>query len=197
MQYIITDACLLHGLYYNEHNPDNVSNVDKTKDLILSSYNKFRNINLFIERGDFEYETIGRIQTQEESKYIDVKLKNYMNELHLNYCEFVSTKSNIENIIKYIELYTEIYENLSNNDISCQFCEEKINGNTKWISCKNCYNQILCFNCNEKYGYCKICLENDKKINSTYFQCKQCKLLSKKKVLDDRELCNECFIKFK
>lgn len=30
VEYIITDACLLHGIYYNRYNPENVSNIEKT-----------------------------------------------------------------------------------------------------------------------------------------------------------------------
>ncbi len=102
VEYIITDGCLLHGLYYNKYHKDNVSNVEKTQELILESYDKFNNINIFIERGDFPYEQAGRIQDEEESRFVDIVLKEYMDEYEIEYLEVKSDRANILKIIKYI-----------------------------------------------------------------------------------------------
>ena len=102
VQYIVTDACLLHGLYYNQHNPDNVSNVDKTKKLIIDSFGQFNNINIFIERGDFPYETAGRMQTETESREIDKYFRTVLDNLGIEYLAIESDKDNVDEIIDYI-----------------------------------------------------------------------------------------------
>ena len=102
VQYIVTDACLLHGLYYNRHNPDNVSNVEKTEKLILERYNQFHNINIFLERGDFPYEPAGRIQSYQESITIDNYLKKMMNEMKIPYKQWASHRDNVSAIAQEI-----------------------------------------------------------------------------------------------
>ena len=103
VQIIVTDACILHGLYYNQYNPDNVSNLEKTEKLIIESYHEFNNYNFFLKRGNFRYETNGRIQTEEESKDIDIKLKKYLKMYNIPYQNFLSDKENINEMANEIE----------------------------------------------------------------------------------------------
>jgi hypothetical protein len=99
---IVTDGPLLHGLYYNRHNKDNNSNIDKTEEFILKCYNEFNNINIFLERGKFEYEKQGRIQTEEESKEIDIILKHMLKASNIPFKSFVSGAENIDHIFEYV-----------------------------------------------------------------------------------------------
>lgn len=89
VRFIITDGCLLHGLYYNRFNKDNVSNVVKTEQLIWECYNKFNNINIYIKRGLYPYETAGRYHAESEAKLIDEFLKKVMVDRELMFIEFV------------------------------------------------------------------------------------------------------------
>lgn len=83
---IVTDGSLLHGLYYNRYgNPDNVSNIDKTEQMILEKFHEFNNFVLFLERGDFEYEQAGRIQNEEQAKEIDKKLLEILDTHNISY----------------------------------------------------------------------------------------------------------------
>jgi hypothetical protein len=100
---IITDGTLLHGLYYNQYNPNNTSNVDKTEELIINCYNEFKNINIFLDRGSFKYEQEGRIETEEQSLKIDVILKELLNKFNIPYTIFKSSVSEIDNMIEFIE----------------------------------------------------------------------------------------------
>lgn len=102
VEIIITDACILHGLYYNRYNENNVSNVEKTEKLIIDSFNKFRNINIFIERGNFRYEKAGRLESEEEAKRIDMKLKEYLNILGIEYIEIKSDRNNVNQMREYM-----------------------------------------------------------------------------------------------
>lgn len=102
VNFIVTDGSILHGLYYNRHNLDNTSNIEKTEAFILSSYSEFNNINIFLDRGTFSYEPQGRIQTEEEAKEIDVILKHVLKQKKIPFEIFTSSPENISNIINYI-----------------------------------------------------------------------------------------------
>lgn len=104
VDFIITDGSLLHGLYYNRYNKNNISNVDKTEHFILNSYSKFNNINIFLERGDFPYEHQGRIHDEKEALLIDLFLKHMLEQSNINFLCVKSDASNenLELIINYI-----------------------------------------------------------------------------------------------
>jgi hypothetical protein len=102
LDYIVTDGSLLLGLYYNEIFPHNVSNVEKTREMIKAKMGEFNSVYIFLEHGDFPFENEGRIHTYEESKHISVQLESLIEELEL---PCLKVKSNIENmslIIDYI-----------------------------------------------------------------------------------------------
>jgi len=90
---IVCDYSLLNGLYYNRFNPDNVSDVEKTHKYILDRYNEFVNINIFLNRGDFEYETEGRIQTEDEATQVGIDMKRMLQENNIYYTEFTADLS--------------------------------------------------------------------------------------------------------
>jgi len=104
VDFIVTDGPLCQGLYYNVYNKDNISNVDKTEKFILQSHREFNNINIFLKRGSFEYEVQGRLQTEEESKEIDVILKHLLKQNNIEFKEFDvdSSGENIKRIIGHI-----------------------------------------------------------------------------------------------
>ena len=102
VNFIITDGPILNGLYYNRHNKDNTSNIEKTESLIVGSYNKFNNINIFLERGEFKYEQHGRIQTEDESKEIDTILKHMLKGFGIKYRCFLSSPNSVDSIVEHI-----------------------------------------------------------------------------------------------
>ena len=103
VDYIVTDGPILHGLYYNRHNVDNTSNVEKTEKIIIDCYNKFNNINIYIKRNKkIEYETIGRIQTYKEAMAVDTGLLKLFNEFNIPFKKFKSSEKEIDNILNYI-----------------------------------------------------------------------------------------------
>ena len=95
VDYIILDSSLLNGLWYNRNNPDNLSNVKKTEKLILKYYHEFENINYYIDRGNLQYETAGRIQTEDESKHIDKDIKSILKEYEIEYRNIVIDQDNV------------------------------------------------------------------------------------------------------
>lgn len=82
VDYVIIDTCLLTQKYFNENNPHNVSNVEKTNELIDKTFKEFDNIVIYLERNQCkdEYQQHGRIQTYNESVKIDKILENILKE---------------------------------------------------------------------------------------------------------------------
>jgi len=85
VDFIILDSSLINGIWYNWNNPDNLSNMEKTEKLIHKYYNEFNNINFFINRGNYQYENLGRIQSEAESRQIDKELRSIVERLDIPY----------------------------------------------------------------------------------------------------------------
>jgi len=66
---IVTDAPLLHSMIYGKYNSLTFNT------LIKEEFNKFDNINIFLERAD-GYSTVGRHQNLDEAKKIDQDIKD-------------------------------------------------------------------------------------------------------------------------
>ena len=98
VDFLITDGPLIHGIYYNKYNKDNNSNTDKVEKFILESIHKFKNINIVLDRVERDYETEGRIQTEQESKDIDVILKHILRTNNFTFLSFRAEPEEIENI---------------------------------------------------------------------------------------------------
>lgn len=106
LDYIVTDGPIIQGLYYNLHNKDNISNIDKTEKFILKSNKEFNNINIFLKRGNYEYESHGRLQSEDEAREIDVILKHLLKQNGVEF-EMFDANSNEENINKMIDYIIE------------------------------------------------------------------------------------------
>ena len=75
---IITDSPLPISIVYDKEN----SQAFHT--LIMEQFNKFTNFNFLLERGG-EYQTEGRVQTEEEAKEVDNTVKRVLDENGINY----------------------------------------------------------------------------------------------------------------
>ncbi len=70
---IIQDGSFLNNIIYTKENTgeDNPAFYN----LLISEYHKFNNLTFFIDRGTLEFETYGRIHTEEQSLQLDEKIK--------------------------------------------------------------------------------------------------------------------------
>lgn len=75
---IITDSPLPISIVYDKEN----SQAFHT--LIMEQFNKFTNFNFLLERGG-EYQTEGRVQTEEEAKEVDNTVKKVLDENGIKY----------------------------------------------------------------------------------------------------------------
>lgn len=71
VQYLVTESSLPQILYYNEHYPDNICDIQKTRVQILDWYKQHNNVNIVAERGERKYVHTGRFQDEEQAKEVD------------------------------------------------------------------------------------------------------------------------------
>nr|QQV29336.1 hypothetical protein K-LCC10_0081 [Kaumoebavirus] len=89
VKFVITDGPIIHGIYYNRTNPDNVCNVEKVDDYIIKKFNEFDNINIFLEYNpNIAYEQEGRIQTETEAREVGEELKKILDSYNIPYYIF-------------------------------------------------------------------------------------------------------------
>lgn len=112
VSFIVTDGPLVHGLYYNRHNRDNTSNIDKTEAFILKCHNEFNNINIFLKRMNHPYEHAGRSQSKEEAEEIDTILKHILKSLEINYDECESDARKIAELVNCVVKCVNKTENI-------------------------------------------------------------------------------------
>ena len=104
IDYIVTDGSILHGLYFNRNNPDNISDLVEVENYILEKHNSILSINILLERpNDAFYEKEGRIQSEDESKYIDKYLEAELIKHDIKYIKIDADILNVLGILKYIK----------------------------------------------------------------------------------------------
>lgn len=103
VEYVIADSGILTGLYYNKTYQSNMSDIKKTEKMILDKVSEFNNIYIYVERNpEFEFEKEGRVHNEEESKQIDIELKQMLDDYNISYKSFISDKSSVRGIVDYI-----------------------------------------------------------------------------------------------
>lgn len=94
LDYIITDSPLvLAGFYGQKFNSQGFDSLSKElESLIFSEYNKFDNINFFLNR-TVAFDPVGRTQVEDESDKDSLILKAYLNKNSIEYSEHYSNDS--------------------------------------------------------------------------------------------------------
>lgn len=100
---IITDSPLLLSCYYED-----AKNSDRLQ-YYLSEFNKFNNLNIFIER-DNPYNPVGRYQTEEEAKRDDVLIKQMLDVYNIPYVSILGNKKCGEEIFELVESILNEYK---------------------------------------------------------------------------------------
>lgn len=85
---IVDSPLLLSSIYYN--------NLDSFNRLVLDAFNKFNNINFFLERHTW-YEKYGRQFSKEESEEIDIIIENHLLKNNIDF-EIVNYDEAVEKI---------------------------------------------------------------------------------------------------
>jgi hypothetical protein len=85
VQFLITECSLPQVLYYNDHYPENICDITKTRAQILKWYKQHNNVNILVERGDKKYVHTGRFQDEDEARHIDHGLRATLEREGLHY----------------------------------------------------------------------------------------------------------------
>ena len=100
LDYAIIDSPLFLQLIYN--NPDNLSQ-DIFEPLVIELFNKYNNINFLLERGkEYDYQTVGRIHTKEESDKIGGRIKEKLDQYNIPYFSLKSNSRTVNKIVSKI-----------------------------------------------------------------------------------------------
>ena len=70
--------------------------------LIIKRYNLCKNINFFIHRGNYIYETSGRIESEEVAKVIDKEIIDILNNLSIKYNDIHADNDPLEKMMRVI-----------------------------------------------------------------------------------------------
>jgi len=103
--FVVTDSPIILGLLYT---PENY--YESFPKFVREVYDSYDNINIFLARVK-EYNPIGRLQTEDEAKEIDTKIKDFLNLNNIQYNTIVADKDAPLNIIKLLEDLGYIQEN--------------------------------------------------------------------------------------
>ena len=96
VQVVITDSPIPMGCVYDN------GRTKYLKELVISEYNKFENLNFFLTRvGD--YNPNGRMQTHEEAIEKDKEIKDFMLEHGIEFVEVPAVKASINLIVNEIK----------------------------------------------------------------------------------------------
>ena len=95
VQYLVTECSLPQILYYNEHHPENICDIAKTRTQILAWYKQHNNINIMVERGEKKYIHAGRFQDEDQAREVDRGMRAL---LHREGITFTDLKPDVQAI---------------------------------------------------------------------------------------------------
>jgi len=100
VDYAICDSpLLLPAIYYSVHK-DQIYNKDLFNDLVISTFNKYPNINIFLERNPaFNYEDHGREQDEDQSKEIDNLMLSFLEKEGIDFKKILSDNYTVHKIL--------------------------------------------------------------------------------------------------
>jgi len=95
---VITDSPILLSAFYNNKTEEN----DIFNQHVLNEFNKFNNINYFLERIK-PFQPLGRFQTAEEAKQDDIKLRKMLDKFGVKYQIIKGEKASVESLANQIK----------------------------------------------------------------------------------------------
>lgn len=102
VDYAIVDSPLLLSQHYFQDNGD--YNEKLFKDFVLDTYNKYNNLNIFLQRNSEEhpYQQYGRSQTEEEAILIDESIKSILKSTNSKFETILVSKTTVKDILSLI-----------------------------------------------------------------------------------------------
>lgn len=104
VEYIIVDSPILLSLAYkNGYSNDYPSFLygDKFDDMVVDIFNKYQNINIFLER-PYDFQADGRFHNMDQSIEYDNKIKEILKRYNIEYHTLKVNNETINNIIRLL-----------------------------------------------------------------------------------------------
>jgi len=95
---IVTDSPFILGIQYLKESESS----EEFKKFILKEFNKFNNLNILLKRKK-KYNPIGRNQTEDEAKQIDINIKNFLQNNNIDYIEIEGDENAVNKIFEIIK----------------------------------------------------------------------------------------------
>jgi hypothetical protein len=102
VDYAIVDSPLLLSQHYFQDNGDYDSKM--FKDFVLDTYDKYDNLNIFLQRNieEHPYQEYGRLQTLDEAIEIDKSIKDILDTVNAKYKTILASSNTVKDILKLI-----------------------------------------------------------------------------------------------
>ena len=100
VDYAIVDSPLLLSQHYFQDNGDYSENL--FKDFVLDTYNRYNNLNIFLQRNieEHPYQEYGRSQTLDEAIEIDKSIKDILDSVNADYKTILVSSNTVKDILK-------------------------------------------------------------------------------------------------
>lgn len=100
LDYIVTDSPLILGLFYSEKYK---TDIPFFKELVLNSFKDQNQINFFLTRS-LPFDTVGRLQSQEESDNDSLSLLDLLNTHQIKYTPLKGDNDAVNNILHFLSM---------------------------------------------------------------------------------------------
>ncbi len=103
VDYAIVDSPLLLSQHYFQDNGDYSENL--FKDFVLDTYNRYNNLNIFLQRNveEHPYQEYGRSQTLDEAIEIDKSIKDILDSVNTYYKTILVSSNTVKDVLKLIK----------------------------------------------------------------------------------------------
>ena len=103
VDYAIVDSPLLLSQHYFQDNGDYSEKL--FKDFVLDTYNRYDNLNIFLQRNieEHPYQEYGRSQTLDEAIEIDKSIKDILESVKAEYKTILVSSNTVKDILKLIK----------------------------------------------------------------------------------------------
>lgn len=102
VEYIVTDGPLIHGVCYNRKITNDVYTQASAEEILIQYHRSFENINIFVQRGDFKYERIGRYQTEAEARDMDRDILQVLDVYKIDYIYWTNERQSVSDLVDSI-----------------------------------------------------------------------------------------------
>lgn len=104
VDFVITDSPTLLSYIYTANSTTHWAARDAFKAFVISSFKTYNNVNILLERPE-KYNSIGRLQNEDEAKQIDVNIEKTLDMLDINIIKVPTNEFTVRKIIdSYLEL---------------------------------------------------------------------------------------------